>query len=198
MAAMPFSQRIGQAVMSLIGWRVQIDRPLPDRCLIIGAHHTSGSDLLLTLLLMLAANLRFQWIAKDSAFRGLLGPPMRLLGGVPVTRGAASNFVGQVVDAFGRAERLQIAILPEGTRGRTSHWKTGFYYIALGAGVPIIMGYADYRRKVVGLGPQLEPSGDIEADFQVLAQFYQGITARYPARQGEVRLGTGEGDGVTG
>lgn len=192
---MPLSQRLGQAVMALIGWRVQVDRPLPDRCLIVGAHHTSGSDLLLTLLLMLATGLRFRWIAKDSAFRGLQGPPMRLLGGLPVTRGAGNDFVGQVVDAFGRSERLQIAILPEGTRGRTSHWKTGFYYIALNAGVPIVMGYADYRRKVVGLGPWLMPSGDIEADFQVLAEFYEGITARYPERQGEVRLWSAEDEG---
>ena len=81
-----------------------------------------------------------------------------------------------------------IAILPEGTRRNATYWKTGFYYIALGAGVPIVMGYADYRSKVVGLGPALIPTGDIQADFEPIQAFYAGITGKHPERQGAIQI----------
>ena len=76
------------------------------------------------------------------------------------------NFVEQMVEAFRSRESLRIGVSPEGTRSKATHWRTGFYYIAVGAGVPVVLGYADYRRRIVGLGPTLHPTGDIEADFE--------------------------------
>ena len=72
------------------------------------------------------------------------------------------------------------AVPPEGTRSKGDGWKTGFYHIASGAGVPIVLGYIDYRRKVAGLGPAFTPTGDIEADFREFAEFYRGVTPKYP------------------
>ncbi len=184
----PLSQHIALALARLLGWQIEVPPSVPAKCLIIGAHHTSGSDFFVTMLYLFASNLRFRWIAKDSAFRWPFGWLMRRLGGIPVVRSARSNFVDQIVALYDASDRLRVAISPEGTRSESGYWKTGFYYIAQGAGVPILLGYVDYPRKLVGIGPQLTPSGDIEADMQFLARFYADKTPRYPQRCGEVRV----------
>ncbi|WP_165774729.1 1-acyl-sn-glycerol-3-phosphate acyltransferase [Candidatus Viridilinea mediisalina] len=180
-------QRLSGACLALAGWRAEVAEPLPPRCLIIGAHHTTWWDLIVTLLLMGATGVRFRWIAKDSLFRAPLGWLLRALGGMPVRRGAKANFVGQMVAAFQADPELRVAMVPEGTRRRVDHWKTGFYYIAHGAGVPIVLGYADYAKRCVGLGPVLLPSGDLDADFARYRAFYGAVTGRFPQFQGAVR-----------
>jgi len=187
-AGKPLTQSVALAITRLIGWRIDVPLTVPDKCVIIGAHHTSGSDFFIALLGLFASNLRFRWVAKDSAFRWPFGWLMRRLGGIPVNRSSRGNFVAQVVDAYHATDFLRIVIAPEGTRSEAGHWKTGFYYIAQGAGVPIMLGYADYQRKVMGIGGRLDPSGDIEADMQMLAGFYANVIPRYPQRRGEVRL----------
>jgi 1-acyl-sn-glycerol-3-phosphate acyltransferase len=187
MQAQRVSQRIGLAIAAAAGWQVQV-QPAPPRCVVIGAPHTSGWDLPLTLLMMLAAGLRLRWVGKDTLFRGPIGWLLRALGGIPVNRRSRGNFVEQMVAAFRANESLMLAILPEGTRSNTPYWKTGFYYIALSAGVPIVLGYADYRRRVVGLGPVLQPTGDIQADFETIRAFYTGITGKHPERQGAIQI----------
>ena len=187
MQAQRLSQRIGRMLAAAAGWQVQIQPP-PPRCVIIGAPHTSNWDLPLTLLMMLSGNLKLRWIGKDTLFRGPLGWLLRTLGGIPVNRRSRLNFVDQMVAAFQANASLQIAILPEGTRHRATHWKTGFYYIALRADVPIVMGYADYSRRIVGLGPALRPTGDIAADFAAIRAFYADITGRHPERQGAIEI----------
>lgn len=181
-------QRLGRAVATIVGWRVVVPDTLPERCVVIGAPHTSAWDLGLTLLLLFAADLRLRWIAKAELFGGLQGRLLRALGGIPVNRAGPGNFVAQMVAVFASSTRLLLAISPEGTRGSASAWKTGFYYIAQGAGVPIVLGYADYRRKIVGIGPTLYPSGDIQADFAQISAFYTGISGKYPAQQGPIQL----------
>lgn len=184
----PLSQRLGLAIARLIGWRIEVPALVPAKCVIVGAHHTSGSDFFVTMLYLFASNLRFRWIAKDSAFRWPFGWLMRRLGGIPVSRSTRSNFVDQVVSMYNSSDKLRIAISPEGTRSEAHYWKTGFYYIALGAGVPIVLAFADYRRKVVGIGAEFVPSGDIEADMAILRAFFADKIPRYPDRQSEVRL----------
>jgi 1-acyl-sn-glycerol-3-phosphate acyltransferase len=187
-AGKPLTQSLALAITRLIGWRIDLPLAVPAKCVIVGAHHTSGSDFFIAILGLFASNLQFRWVAKDSAFRWPFGWLMRRLGGIPVNRSSRGNFVAQVVDAYHSTDFLRIVIAPEGTRSEAGYWKTGFYYIALGAGVPIMLGYADYQRKVMGIGAQLEASGDIEADMGVLARFYDGVIPRYPHRRGEVRL----------
>ncbi len=180
-------QRLSVACLALVGWRAEVAEPLPPRCLIIGAHHTTWWDLIATLFLMGATGVRFRWIAKDGLFRPPLGWLLRALGGMPVRRGAKANFVGQMVDAFTADPTLRVAMVPEGTRRHVDHWKTGFYYIAQGAGIPIVLGYADYAKRCVGLGPVLLPTGDLDADFARYHAFYANVTGRYPEFQGAVR-----------
>lgn len=182
------TQRLSAALLACGGWRAELQGPPPERCVVVGAHHTTWMDLILTLLLMGATGLRFSWVAKESLFRWPFGWLLTALGGVPVRRGARADFVGQMVAAFAAGGPLRLAILPEGTRRRVGHWKTGFYQIALAAGVPIVLGFADYRRRVVGMGPVLAPTGNIAADFGRYRAFYAGVTGRFPERQGAVRL----------
>lgn len=183
-----FSEQISLALAGITGWQVEMAQPLPEKCVIIGAYHTSAWDLFYTLILKFSKKLNFHWIAKDTLFRGPMGFIMRSLGGIPVNRRSRNNYVEQMVSAFECNDTLQIAIMPEGTRSHSRYWKTGFYYIAQGARVPIVMGYADYRRKIVGLGPILMPTGDIEADFETIRTFYTNVTAKYPHKQSEIKL----------
>jgi hypothetical protein len=118
-----------------------------------------------------------------------MGGLIRGLGGIEVNRRQRSNFVDQMVNVFNQHDRLIIAIAPEGTRSKADHWKTGFYYIALGAGVPIAMGFIDFEKKVVGIGACFYPSGNIQSDFENHVQpFYADKKGKYPGKQGAIRL----------
>jgi 1-acyl-sn-glycerol-3-phosphate acyltransferase len=137
---------------------------------------------------MHAAGLQFRWAAKDELFRWPLGVLLRWLGGIPVNRRLRTNFVQQIVDAFNQAETFAFAVTPEGTRAKANAWKTGFYHIAMGAGVPVALGYVDYRTRTLGIGPTLALTGDIHADFARIRAFYQDKQGRYPEKQGEIRI----------
>jgi len=180
-------QRLACAVARLAGWRFELPA-LPDRCVIIGAHHTSGMDFFVGMLALLASGLEIHWAAKDTLFFWPAGPILRGLGGLPVNRRVRTHWVARMVETFGARRTFRLAILPEGTRRFTDHWKTGFYHIARLANVPIIFAFADYERRVVGWGPSLLPTGDIEADFAVIRAFYAGIHPRFPECAGEVTV----------
>lgn len=183
-----FSARAGLFLAKLTNWKVKIEQALPDKCVIIGAFHTTGWDLVPALILNSVGNLNFHFIAKDTLFRWPLGGLMRALGGIPVNRRIRTNFVDQMVENFKSIPDFRIAISPEGTRRIANYWKTGFYYIAQGAGVPIVLAYADYATKTVGTGPVLWPTGNIHLDFDAIRKFYDGITPRFPKKQGEIKL----------
>jgi 1-acyl-sn-glycerol-3-phosphate acyltransferase len=186
-----FSQPLASAILRLLSWKLEVTWPAAAKYVLIGAPHTSGWDLLYTLLFKHATGIQLRWVGKDGLFRGPLGSLLRRLGGIPVNRRTSHNFVQQMVDAFNQRDDLVLTIAPEGTRGKAEYWKTGFYYIALGAGVPIAMGFVDYRQKVVGIGPTIFPSGDIHADFAPIKAFYIKKTGRRPELQGEPKIHAG-------
>jgi 1-acyl-sn-glycerol-3-phosphate acyltransferase len=113
---------------------------------------------------------------------------MRWLGGLPVDRARGSLAAKQVITAFRQSEELIVVIPPKGTSRKAEGWKRGFLLIARGAGVPIVCGYLDYRRKAGGFGPVIHPSGDVEADFEPMREFYREITPRHPASMSPLRL----------
>ena len=178
---------ISRLILRLIGWTAD-ERPLPAKCVLIGAPHTSNWDFPIALLLMRVLGIEGHWIAKHTVFRPPFGWFMRRLGGLPVDRTASHNFVEQIVRLFDDCDRLVITIAPEGTRKRTEHWRTGFYYIALGAGVPVVLGYLDYPRKRGGIGPTIQPSCDLEADLALMRDFYADKTGRHPDNKGEISV----------
>lgn len=183
-----FSQVLANFLLRLISWRVDAYVPGTSKYILIGAPHTSGWDLFYALLLMHSTGIKMNFVGKESLFRWPLGVLMRWLGGIPVKRNAKNNFVQQIVDVFNKSTDLVVTIAPEGTREKAEYWRTGFYYIALGAGVPIALGFVDYENRVVGIGPHFYPSGDIQADFEIIREFYSGIKGRYPQRQGEIKI----------
>ena len=164
----------------LQGWTVEGTAPLPRRFVIIAAPHTSNWDFVYFMGGSDALNLNLSFMGKASLFRWPFGRMMRELGGISVDRSRSSDTVGAMVAEFARREEFMLTIAPEGTRGKARTWKTGFYNIALGAGVPLVCGMMDYRRKVVGLGPAIMPSGDYEADLAKLAPFYRSCSPRHP------------------
>lgn len=182
------SQHLGRAILFLFGWRFEMSDPGTSKYVLIGAPHTSNWDFILMLLIMLAGKLSIRWLGKDSAFRGPLGPLMRALGGLPVNRRERTGLVKQVAERFAESEALIIAIAPEGTRSKSLYWKSGFYYMALTANVPIVMGYLDYPNKRCGIGPGFMPCGDIHADFEIIRNFYKDIRGKAPHKQGQIAL----------
>jgi 1-acyl-sn-glycerol-3-phosphate acyltransferase len=162
------------AFLKLTGWRVEGSLPEgATKCVLIAAPHTSNWDLPYTLMVGFALRLNLYWMGKHSIFRPPFGGLMKWLGGIPVNREKSSNLVAASVEAIRAAQGpLQLTVPPEGTRSKTRYWKTGFYHIAVGAQVPIVMAYMDYARKVSGLGPVFHPTGDIERDMESIKAFY--------------------------
>jgi 1-acyl-sn-glycerol-3-phosphate acyltransferase len=178
--------RLAALAFRLAGWRTEGSLPPCDRFVIIAAPHTSNWDAVILLVAARIFRLRLAWFVKDSWFVFPLGPIMRRLGGVPIDRSARHGTVEQAIERIKASEKLALAVPPEGTRGRAAHWKTGFYHIARGAEVPIVLGYIDYGRKVAGLGPAFVPTGDLERDFEVFRAFYEKVQPKYPDKKGAI------------
>jgi 1-acyl-sn-glycerol-3-phosphate acyltransferase len=183
-----FGQKVARFILRLLGWRISGEPPKLSKYILVGAPHTSNWDFIYTMLFMVGSGVRFNWVGKASLFKKPFGAIFLGLGGIPVLRDRSTNFVSQIVKAFEQKAQMVIAIAPEGTRSLVTYWKTGFYYMALGAKVPIVMGFVDYKEKEVGFGPLLHPSGDIEADFALLRQFYSTKWGKFPEKQGKIEI----------
>lgn len=181
-----FARWISRLALRLAGWRAEGSVPDPPRFVLIAAPHTTNWDAVIMLLAARVLRIRISWFVKHTWFRGSTGWLLRALGGFPIDRRAKHNVVAQVVERFHAGGPLIVAVPPEGTRRRVEHWKTGFYHIAVGAQVPLVMGFIDYGRKVAGFGPVLVPTGDLEADFGVLRDFYSRITPLHPEKMGPI------------
>jgi 1-acyl-sn-glycerol-3-phosphate acyltransferase len=181
-------QKLALFLLKAFGWKLCIAPPPSKKYVLIGAPHTSNWDFVVGLLGLWGGRIRARFLGKKELFKPPLGFLMRALGGIPVDRSRRSNLVDQVAEIFKREEEIAILITPEGTRGRAPYWRTGFYYMALKAGVPIALGYADYRRKEVGIGAYLYPTGDIRKDFALIREFYQDKTGLRPEKQGPIRI----------
>ena len=137
--------------------------------------------------------IKLGWLGKRGLFKFPYGGILKWLGGIPIDRSEKENTVKQVAALFKQHEKLFLGILPEGTRRRTDYWTSGFYYIAKEAGVPIICIYGDYRRKVAGFGPILDPSRlSIDEVFISLQETYGDKMAKYPEYVGPIRRKPGD------
>lgn len=179
---------IARLIYRLAGWHYEGSAPNLPKLLVIGAPHTSNWDGIQMLLLSTSLGIRMYWLGKHTLFKPPFGSLMRAANGIPINRQSTKNAVEQVVETYNERERFVLILAPEGTRKKVDHWKTGFYYIALGAQVPIVLAYVDYPRKRVGLGPAIMPTGDIEADFELIRAFYADKVGHHPERMGQVAL----------
>lgn len=162
------------------GWSVEGTAPYPRKFIVIAAPHTSNWDFVHFLGAADGLNLDLSFMGKKSLFRWPFARAMKDMGGVPVDRSASQNYVQQMIEEFGKRAEFMLTIAPEGTRKRVEQWKTGFYHIAVGAKVPLVCGMMDYKRKVVGLGPTIWPTGDYEQDMAAVFAYYRTVTPKYP------------------
>jgi 1-acyl-sn-glycerol-3-phosphate acyltransferase len=173
---------ISVGFLRLTGWKIEGSLPHgSDKSVLIAAPHTSNWDLPYTLMVAFALKLHIYWMGKEQLFKPPFHGLMRWLGGIPVEREKSNNLVGASVAAIKAAPGpLQLIVPPEGTRSHTRYWKTGFYYIALGAEVPIVLAYMDYKKKISGLGPVFQPTGNIDADMLAIKAFYVPFQGKNP------------------
>jgi 1-acyl-sn-glycerol-3-phosphate acyltransferase len=155
---------------------------------VIAYPHTSNWDLPFMLAIAWALGVNVSWLGKKNLFAPAYGWFMRGVGGIAVDRSRSTRLVDAVVAAIEPRQKLMLVISPEGTRSQTGHWKSGFYWVAVGARVPIILGFLDYTRRCGGLGEVFEPSGQLEDDMKTIRDFYSGMEGKYPSKQGEIVL----------
>ena len=175
-------------VLRVRGWRYDIDLPHPPRAVITVAPHTSYWDFPVLVGAAIANRIDARWIGTHRLFRGPGKWLFRWLGGIPVDRARTNGLVDGAVEVFDEWDRLILGIAPEGTRFPTDHWKSGFYRIADGAGVPIGMVKADYATKRIQVVSGFTPTGDLGEDMNRIRAFYDGVTAKRPEWWSEPRL----------
>jgi 1-acyl-sn-glycerol-3-phosphate acyltransferase len=162
------------------GWTEERMIPVERKFVVIAAPHTSNWDFLYFLGLADKLDIPLSFMGKSSLFRWPFGKLMREMGGIPVDRSRSTNMVDQMIAEFKARDTFMLTIAPEGTRGKVRQWKTGFYHIAMGAGVPMVCGLMDYARKRGGLGPAIWPTGDYEKDMAKVAEYYRQCTPKHP------------------
>ena len=154
------------------GWRVEgIAPPGGRRCVFVAVPHTTNWDFIYFMGIADRHGITPAFMGKNTLFKWPMANFMREMGGVAIDRSASTGVVQQMVNEFERREECMLVIAPEGTRNTTKPWKTGFYRIAMEAGVPLVCGFADHDRKVAGLGPAVMPTGDYHADMAKLFAF---------------------------
>ena len=172
--------------LRMLGWKTEGHAPDSPKYILILAPHTSNWDLFLILAVLHILGIKLYWFGKKELFRWPIGGIFRCLGGIPVARSSRENMVQKNVEIIQSREEITLGIAPEGTRSNARYWRTGFYHIAHQAQIPIAFAFLDYRRKVGGIGPTINPTGDIEKDMQIIRRFYSGITPKYPHQMGKI------------
>lgn len=172
---------LARLALKLLGWKARGSLP-PGvrRCVMIAAPHTSNWDLPYMLLVALVLDIPIYWMGKESIFAFPFRGTMKWLGGIPVDRSKSNDMVAASAQALRDAEHLVLVVPPEGTRSKVTYWKTGFYWIAHTAGVPIMLGYLDFAKKEGGIARAFTPTGDIEKDMAEIKAFYATVTGHKP------------------
>ena len=181
-----------RALASLIlrvgGWTPVGGIPDAPKAVIIAAPHTSNWDGFWALVYKVYIGAEIHFFAKKSVFWFPLGSILRALGGIPLDRSRASSAVQQAIDMFAEEESFYFGLAPEGTRTRKAGWKSGFYRIATGAGVPVYLGMLDFENKRLGIGPRMDLTGDQDKDLDAIREFYSGIKGRWPDKTSPIRF----------
>ncbi len=183
---------IARALLRLVGWRICFDGLPAKQGVAIVYPHTSNWDFVVGILAKWSIGIPVTFWGKDSLFRvPLLGRWMRWVGGVPVDRGAAHGIVDQMARALQTARDegrfLWLALAPEGTRGRTEAWRSGFYHVALQAQVPVGLVFFDFGKRVIGIERFLMLSGDLAADIAAVARGFAGRSGCRPELAAPIR-----------
>ena len=164
----------------ILGWKLVGDFPKHlKKHVVIAAPHTSWKDLPIAILARNSSGEKVNFIGKNSLFKGPFGFIFRSLGGTPVDRSQSSNMVDAIVQIFENKKEFRLGISPEGTRKKVAAWKTGFYYIAKGAKVPIVMATLDFENKQIKFSEPYDTTNDKEKDFKHFHAFFKGVKEKH-------------------
>ncbi|WP_180176358.1 1-acyl-sn-glycerol-3-phosphate acyltransferase [Acinetobacter sp. YH01016] len=180
-------EKLAEQSLKMMGWEIDNHWPLDlDQCVMIAAPHTSNWDALYARLALKALGVNVRITIKDSYMKFPFGPFVRAMGGIGIDRTAKKegeprpSMVQVMSDLFKTHPKLVMLVTPEATRAKQEQWKTGFYHVAVNAGVPIALAYMDYAKKKTGVGKIVYPSGDYEKDMAEIMAFYAQIQAKFP------------------
>ncbi|MDH1262942.1 lysophospholipid acyltransferase family protein [Pseudomonas sp. GD03944] len=176
----PLTEWVGRTVLKAMGWRIEGELPRLDKFVAIGAHHTSNWDFVIFLAVKFVLRLNARWFGKHTIFQGPFGSLLRRWGGIAIRRDQQRNTVDQAIQAFHEHRQFILVLSPEGTRKKVERWKMGFYHIARGAGVPIVLGALDFQNRRVVIGPAFWPTGDEAADLREILAFYRPFIPKKP------------------
>jgi 1-acyl-sn-glycerol-3-phosphate acyltransferase len=174
------SQAVGKAILSVMGWSIEGQLPNLPKFVVIGAPHTTNWDFVVGMATMLALRIQVHWLGKEAIFKWPVKHLWNWLGGKPVDRFNPHGVVEQTIDMFNNRQRFVLALSPEGTRRVVQKWRMGFYHIAQGAAVPILLVAFDFEHKALQLGPLFYPTGVAEADMKNILAYYAKIKGKYP------------------
>ncbi|AWV86926.1 MAG TPA: acyltransferase [Acinetobacter radioresistens] len=182
-------RKIAEYSLGLMGWETDNQWPQGlEQCVMIAAPHTSNWDAVYARLALKVLGVNVRITIKDSYMKFPLGPFVRAMGGIGIDRSpkkegqARASMVQLMADLFKEHPHLVMLVTPEGTRAKQENWKTGFYHIAMTAGVPIALAYMDYKKKRAGVGKIIYPTGNYEQDMQEIMQFYANIEPKFPEK----------------
>ena len=168
--------------LQLFGWSYELSVEIPAKCVFCVAPHTSNWDYVVGMLFYKSIGGKPHVLMKKEWFFFPLNYLLKSVGAIPVDRKKKTSVSDQMVALFHSSNHFQLAIAPEGTRSKNTQWKTGFYYIALNAGVPITLAYLDYSKREVGIKKLFYPTGDVECDIEEIKNYYKDVQARHPKR----------------
>ena len=173
---------IAKGLLWLGGWTAVGEKPTAKKAVVIAAPHTSNWDGIWALIYKVSIGIDIRFFAKRSLFWFPLGTLLRSLGGIPLDRSEPGSAARKAVDAFADNDSFYFGLAPEGTRALKPHWKSGFYRIAEGANVPVVLGFFDYGNRRIGIGPTIQLSGDRAADLEKMRSFYENMSGRRPEK----------------
>lgn len=180
---------IGRGVLSVYGWTIDGEAPPVPKAVVVSYPHTSNWDFPFALAICWSLDLDIFWLGKDSLFKGPKGWFFQRMGGIAVDRSQHTNLVDAIVATLEPMDRVLVLIPAEGTRKKAERLKTGFYWVAVKAEIPIVLGYLDYTKRTGGFPHVFTPSGDPEADLAILREVYAGVEGRFPEKQTEITFG---------
>ena len=162
------------------GWSLNITEDHPDKFIICLAPHTSNWDFFLGLLYSRAEGMQCNFMMKKEWFFWPLGPLFKKLGGIPVHRQKHTSMTDAMAESAKTSKTFHLCITPEGTRSRNPNWKKGFYFIALKAGLPILLYGIDYEKRLIQCTRTVIPSGDVESDMQEIKNYFKNFRGKIP------------------
>ena len=163
-----------------MGWTADVTEDHPDKFIICLAPHTSNWDFILGLLYSRSIGMKINFLMKKEWFFWPLGPIFKSLGGIPVYRQKKTSMTDAMAETAKKAEQFRLCITPEGTRSKTAEWKKGFYFIALKAGLPILLYGVDYEKKLISCKKTVIPIGDVETDMRDIKLYFKDFKGKKP------------------